>query len=162
MIGCGSVYIWKCEITFMFYQNRLQWAPHSLWLMFLVLIHSREEWRITTSRKFLHEDDFIDQKGPDHAGKCNWTINSLCCKAPQSSSHKDSWPHLRFWSWQTECCLKTAKKILHLSLVHSFPLVIIQHMQQLDKQRFALNRKISFDLQWKPLLAITAHLIWNQ
>lgn len=42
--------------------------------------------------------------------------------------------------------LKTAKKILHLSLVHTRALVIIQHMQQLDKQRFAPNIKISFDL----------------
>lgn len=132
----------------------------------LVLTHSREEWRITTSRKFLHEDDCIDQKGSDHAGQCNCTIKSLCCKVPQSSSHKDFWPHLSDYEADRLnallCCLKTAKKILHLSLVHSFARVIIQHVQQLDKHRFALNRKISFDLQWKPLLAITAHLIWNQ
>lgn len=132
----------------------------------LVLIHSKEEWRITTSRKFLHKDYYIQQKGPDQAGQCSWTIQRLCCKAPQSNSHKDSWLHLPDSELDRLnallCCLKTAKKILHLSLVHSFALVIIQHMQQLDKQRFALNKIISSDLQWKPLLAITAHLIWTQ
>lgn len=68
-----------------------------------VLIHSREEWRITTSRKFLHEDDCIDKKGPDQAGQCSWTIKSLLQSSTIQLTQGFLASSLRFWSWQTEC-----------------------------------------------------------
>jgi len=42
-------------------------------------------------------------KAPDQKDQCSWTIQSLCCKAPQSRSQKNSDASpLRHCSWQTK------------------------------------------------------------
>lgn len=69
----------------------------------LMLIHSREEWRTTISRKFLHENYCIDKNGPDQAGQCSWTIKSLLQSSTIHLTPGLLASSLRFWSWQTEC-----------------------------------------------------------